>query len=68
MSFLQSLAFALLITILSEYAVYLIIIRDDLQKLIICSILINSFTNPLFNYLYNYEFHSYGFFGAALLV
>ncbi|VVB72598.1 Uncharacterised protein [uncultured archaeon] len=67
MSFIQSLAIALLITILVEYAVYLIVIRKDLQKLLLYAILINTFTNPLFNYLYNYEFHEWGFLALAFL-
>ncbi len=57
MIFLQSLAFALLLTILTEYAVYLLIVRRDPFQLLLYSVLINSFTNPLFNYLYNYQFH-----------
>ncbi len=55
MIFLQSLAFALLLTILTEYAVYLLIVRRDPFQLLLYSVLINSFTNPLFNYLYNYQ-------------
>ncbi len=57
MSFLSSLAVALLLTILTEYAVYLLLLHESPQKLLLYSILINSFTNPLFNYLYNFEFH-----------
>lgn len=57
MSFLSSLAIALLLTILTEFAVYLLLLRESPQKLLLYSILINSFTNPLFNYFYNFEFH-----------
>jgi branched-subunit amino acid ABC-type transport system permease component len=57
MNFLHSLAVALLLTILTEYAVYLLILRRDPLQLLLYSILINSFTNPLFNYLYNYQLH-----------
>ena len=58
MSFFQSLASALILTILMEYAVYLFLIRKDPLNLFLYSFLINAFTNPLFNYLYNYEFHA----------
>jgi len=57
MNFLFSLAVALLLTILTEYAVYLLILRRDPLQLLLYSILINSFTNPLFNYIYNYQLH-----------
>lgn len=57
MSYLQSLALALLLTIFAEYAVYLIFIRRDPGSLFLYSVLINSFTNPLINYLYAFEFH-----------
>ena len=57
MSFLQTLAFALILTILMEYAVYLFLIRNDPMNLFLYSFLINAFTNPLFNYIYNYELH-----------
>ena len=55
MSFIQSLALALVYTIAIEFAVWFIIIRRDPLKLLWYSILVNSFTNPLFNYIYNYE-------------
>lgn len=57
MSFLSSLTFALLITITTEFAVYLLLLHESPQKLLLYSILINAFTNPLFNYLYNFELH-----------
>jgi hypothetical protein len=57
MNFFQSLVFALILTVLMEYAAYLFLIRKDPMNLFLYSVLINSFTNPLFNYLYNYEFH-----------
>ena len=55
MSFIQSLAAALVLTILAEYAVFLLLTRKDPLQLLFYSVLINSFTNPLFNYIYNYE-------------
>ena len=57
MSYLQSLALALMLTIFIEYAVYIFFIRKDLMNLLIYSILINCFTNPLLNYVYTFEFH-----------
>lgn len=57
MDFFQALVVALLLTILIEYAAYLVIIRKDPLKLFLYSVLINAFTNPLLNYLYIFEFH-----------
>lgn len=57
MNYLQSLALALLLTIFIEFVIYLIFIRKDSLALLLYSILINSFTNPLFNYVYAFEFH-----------
>ena len=57
MNFFHTLVFALILTVLMEYAVYLFLIRKDPMNLFLYSFLINSFTNPLFNYIYNYEFH-----------
>lgn len=57
MIFLFLLAVALTITIFAEFAVYLAFIRSDPAKILLFSILINSFTNPLMNYLYNFEFN-----------
>ena len=57
MTFFQSLVIALILTILIEFAIYFALIRQDPPKLLWYSALINSFTNPLFNYLYNYELH-----------
>jgi hypothetical protein len=69
MIFLHSLAAALLLTILTEYAVYLLIVRRNPLQLLLYSVLINSFTNPLFNYLYNYRLHElYPLEMAATLV
>ena len=58
MTFFQSLVLALILTILIEFAIYFAIIRQDPPRLFLYSALINSFTNPLFNYLYNYELHN----------
>jgi hypothetical protein len=57
MSLFASLVEALLITILLEAAVFLILLKQDISKLLLCSILINSFTNPLLNYFYNFIMH-----------
>jgi len=40
---------ALLITIIIEFVVYFIIVRKNPQELLLYSVLINSFTNPLAN-------------------
>jgi len=58
MTFFQSLVLALILTILIEYAVYFAVIWQDPPRLFLYSALVNSFTNPLFNYLYNYELHN----------
>ncbi|NMB86139.1 MAG: hypothetical protein A4E44_00966 [Methanosaeta sp. PtaB.Bin018] len=58
MTFLQSLVFALILTILIEFAIFFATIRQDPPRLFLYSALINSFTNPLFNYIYNYELHN----------
>lgn len=55
MSFISYLAVALVITIITEFAVYLAFIRKEPIKLLLFSILINSFTNPLINYFYNFK-------------
>jgi hypothetical protein len=57
MYFLQNLVVALILTILIEYIVYLIFISKEPMKLFLYSVLINSFTNPLFNYLLDFRFH-----------
>jgi len=57
MSFQQDLVAALAITILIEFIIFYALIRQDPSRLLLCSILINSFTNPLFNYIYNYQLH-----------
>jgi len=54
---LQTLAVALILTILIEYTIYLVYIRTDLRKLFLYCVLINSFTNPLLNYLFWFKFH-----------
>jgi hypothetical protein len=41
---------------LTETAVYIILVRQDWRKLLLYSILINSFTNPLLNLIYNYYY------------
>jgi len=56
MSFIFHLAIALALTIITEFVVYLAIVRKEPITLFMYSILINSFTNPLLNYLYNFEF------------
>ena len=66
MSLLMSLALALLLTILSEFAVYLFLIHRSFWHLLMYSILINSFTNPLLNYLHIFEGYNLG--GLEILV
>lgn len=48
-------------TIFIEFLVYLILINRSAPELLLCSILINAFTNPLLNYAYNY-------LGGALMI
>lgn len=55
--FFRSLVLALVLTILIEYALLLVLVRKDALRLLWYSILINSFTNPLLNFSYNYVFH-----------
>lgn len=55
MSFFSSLAYALLLTMIIEFIIYFLFIRKDPWNLLLYSILINSFTNPLMNYLYNFQ-------------
>jgi hypothetical protein len=55
LSFQQDLVAALLTTIFTEFIIFYALIRQDPKRLLLYSILINSFTNPLFNYLYNYQ-------------
>jgi len=43
---------ALFLTILTEYAVLLILIRRNWKILLVYAILINCFTNPLLNFMY----------------
>lgn len=57
MSFIHSLAFALVFTIAIEFAVWYAAVRREPLKLLWYSFLINSLTNPLLNYVYNYELH-----------
>ena len=47
----MNLIFILILTIILEFIVYLIILRKDIRKLLLYSILINSFTNPIINLL-----------------
>jgi hypothetical protein len=55
LSFQQELVAALAITTITEFIIFYALIRQDPSRLLLYSILINSFTNPLFNYLYNYQ-------------
>jgi len=47
---------ALVATIVIEFVVYAVAIRKDLGKLVLYSVLINGFTNPLGNLLYSYSY------------
>jgi hypothetical protein len=53
LSFQQDLVAALAATIVIEFVVFYALIRQDPKRLLLYSVLINSFTNPLFNYVYN---------------
>jgi hypothetical protein len=66
MSLLISLALALLLTVLSEFAVYLCLIHRSPWHLLMYSFLINSVTNPLLNYLHIFEGYNIG--GLEILV
>ncbi len=66
MALIISLALALLLTVLSEFAVYLRLIHRSPWHLLMYSFLINSFTNPLLNYLHIFEGYSLG--GLEILV
>ena len=68
MSFIQELMVALILTIFIEFLIYLFGIRKDPKMLLLYCILINSFTNPLFNYLYVYELHEFYFLEIAVIV
>jgi hypothetical protein len=57
MSFREGLVAALAITILTEFIILYALFRRDPSRLLLYSILINSFTNPLSNYIYNYQLH-----------
>ena len=56
----------LILTILVEFIIYWFIIKKKLSKLFVNSILINSFTLPLANYIYIYHLHN--FFIIEILV
>ena len=66
MSFLSLLVVALGATIFIEFFVYLAFICKKPIELLLFSILINSFTNPILNYFYNFEF--YELYGLEILV
>lgn len=55
---LQALTIALIITILTEYAVLLLLIRKNFLHLLLYTILMNGVTNPLLNYLYLFVYPS----------
>lgn len=57
MSFILTLASALVLTVLAEWASYALVARRGPADLLLYSLLINSLTNPLLNYLYNYQVH-----------
>jgi hypothetical protein len=48
---------ALVATIVIEFIILYAFLRQNPSRLLLYSALINSFTNPLFNYLYNYQLH-----------
>jgi hypothetical protein len=67
MSFIQELMVALILTIFVEFLIYLIGIKKDPKMLLLYCILINSFTNPLFNYLYIYELYEFYLLEIAII-
>ena len=67
MTFLSLLILALAVTIVVEFAVYYLFIDQAPRDLLLYSILINCFTNPLFNYFYNYGLHQYVPLEAAVV-
>jgi hypothetical protein len=68
MSFIQELMAALILTIFVEFLIFLFGIRKDPKMLLLYCILINSFTNPLFNYLYIYELHEFYLLEIAIIM
>lgn len=44
----------LILTILIEFLIYLLFIRKNILNLFLFSVLINSFTNPIANFAYDY--------------
>ncbi len=68
MSFIQELMVALILTISVEFLIFLFGIRKDPKMLLLYCILINSFTNPLFNYLYIYELHEFYLLEIAIIM
>jgi hypothetical protein len=68
MSFIQELMVALILTVFVEFLIYLIGIKKDPKMLLLYCILINSFTNPLFNYLYAYELHEFYLLEIAIMM
>jgi hypothetical protein len=57
-SLLPALALALFLTIVTEYGVFLLLIRINWRVLLLYSILVNGCTNPLLNYTYLFVFPS----------
>ena len=55
---LPALLMALILTIFAEYLVLLLLIRMNWHILLLYAILINSFTNPLLNYIYLFVYPS----------
>jgi hypothetical protein len=68
MSFIQELMIALILTIFVEFPIYLVGVKKDPKMLLLYCILINSFTNPLFNYLYVYEIHEFYLLEIAIIM
>lgn len=57
MNLLMYRASALLLTIAVEFAVYLALTGKNPADLLLCSVAVNTLTNPLLNYLYLFEVH-----------
>jgi hypothetical protein len=67
MSFIQELMVALILTIFVEFLIYLFGIKKDPKMLLLYCILINSFTNPLFNYLHIFELYEFYLLEIAVI-
>jgi hypothetical protein len=68
MSLIQDLMAALVLTIFIEFLIYVLSIGKDPIMLLLYSTLINSFTNPLFNYFYIFNYYNFYSLEIAVIV